>query len=153
MNRKKREIYKNLPPRNDPHYMKLYREKRNLKIWEKERLKEKVAGDPDYWKKKYNPIKAKKSRTRNIRSISESNWKRQGIIEFTYIQYLRILEQQLNLCKICKRTMNPPHVDHCHKTGKFRSLLCTRCNLGLGVYESRKEEFEKYLDNILTSTR
>lgn len=24
------------------------------------------------------------------------------------------------------------HLDHCHKTGKFRGWLCNRCNLGIG---------------------
>ena len=45
-------------------------------------------------------------------------------------QYELMLEQQAGRCAICR---NKPqkrrlHVDHDHKTGKIRGLLCLRCN-------------------------
>jgi hypothetical protein len=42
--------------------------------------------------------------------------------------------QQGGVCKICK---NRPAaaVDHCHKTGKVRGLLCKRCNSTLHEIE------------------
>ena len=47
----------------------------------------------------------------------------------------RLAEQQ-GACLICKRTFPYPLcVDHCHETREVRSLLCIRCNLGLGNYE------------------
>ena len=42
--------------------------------------------------------------------------------------------------------MKLPQVDHDHKTGEYRGLLCVPCNNGLGVYELHKERFEKYLE-------
>ena len=46
------------------------------------------------------------------------------------------LAQQQGVCLICKRTFaDPLCVDHCHETREVRSLLCMKCNLGLGHYD------------------
>jgi Recombination endonuclease VII len=45
-------------------------------------------------------------------------------------------QQQEGKCAICKEPMERPNLDHNHKTGKIRGLLCPRCNLGLGFYET-----------------
>jgi hypothetical protein len=54
---------------------------------------------------------------------------RYGIKESTF---LAILESQGGGCGICgrKRKKGEPnlHVDHCHKTGIIRGVLCKRCN-------------------------
>ena len=42
------------------------------------------------------------------------------------------------VCAICERPETRPRalsVDHCHKTGKVRGLLCSRCNVFLGGAE------------------
>lgn len=59
----------------------------------------------------------------------------------------RLLEKQDNLCAICKEVgfkMNehshsPLNVDHCHKTGVVRGLLCHNCNRALGLLKDDKE--------------
>lgn len=57
-------------------------------------------------------------------------------------QYLQLLAEQNGGCAICGK---PPGkrqlaVDHCHKTGVIRGLLCGRCNLGLGFIETMAPE-------------
>lgn len=52
------------------------------------------------------------------------------------LKYSKILETQEHKCKICG-TDNPGHkgkfvIDHCHKHGHVRGLLCNRCNIMLG---------------------
>ncbi|MGW2632450.1 endonuclease VII domain-containing protein [Streptomyces chattanoogensis] len=42
-----------------------------------------------------------------------------------------MITQQNGLCPICLRP-DPVHVDHCHKTGKVRGVLCFNCNSALG---------------------
>lgn len=54
----------------------------------------------------------------------------------------KMLSAQNNTCKVCS---GPPmgkgryHVDHCHKTGKIRGLLCHKCNVALGMVQDSKE--------------
>jgi hypothetical protein len=57
---------------------------------------------------------------------------------FTAEDYDRLLAAQGGGCAICKA---PPktrrlHVDHDHKTGAVRGLLCHRCNRGLPTWVS-----------------
>lgn len=51
-------------------------------------------------------------------------------------QYRQMEERQDGRCDICgkKRGSRCLAVDHDHKTGKNRGLLCDRCNLGLGWF-------------------
>lgn len=52
-------------------------------------------------------------------------------------EYYEMLEQQGNGCAICKAepTYRAMNIDHNHKTGKVRGLLCDKCNLSLGHIE------------------
>lgn len=70
--------------------------------------------------------------------------------------YKYILEQQDYKCKICKRHQQEFKrqfaVDHDHKTGKIRGLLCNNCNTALGqVKENIKTLYEmiKYISGNL----
>lgn len=59
----------------------------------------------------------------------------------TPADYQRMLESQNGSCKICGRgpTGNGVgkilEVDHCHRTGTIRGLLCRRCNTGISWLE------------------
>jgi len=45
----------------------------------------------------------------------------------------RMYQQQEGKCLICERWHEKLAVDHCHKTGIVRGLLCDACNFGLGL--------------------
>lgn len=49
--------------------------------------------------------------------------------------YEAMYRRQMGLCKICKATLREGKeraIDHCHKTGAVRAILCGHCNRMLG---------------------
>lgn len=54
-------------------------------------------------------------------------------------EYYEMLEKQGHGCAICKAnpTYRAMNIDHDHKTGKVRGLLCDSCNLSLGHIERK----------------
>lgn len=54
----------------------------------------------------------------------------------TQEQHDDMLRKQRSRCAICrKKFLKTPHIDHSHKTGENRGLLCQDCNLGLGRFK------------------
>jgi hypothetical protein len=51
-------------------------------------------------------------------------------------EHKAMLARQRGVCAICRRQSGRAAlgVDHCHKTGKVRGLLCPSCNFGLGFF-------------------
>lgn len=62
-------------------------------------------------------------------------------------QYDHMFSQQKGCCHLCGKHQNDCKrrlaVDHDHKTGKIRSLLCSNCNKGLGNFGERVEVLVK----------
>jgi len=55
--------------------------------------------------------------------------------KMTIDKYDLMLEEQNNRCAICYCQfckLEKPHVDHNHKTGAVRALLCRHCNTAIG---------------------
>ncbi|MFJ3812242.1 endonuclease domain-containing protein [Streptomyces sp. NPDC090073] len=79
------------------------------------------------------------------RQLEMSLWQYYRI---TLEQFRELNEVQAGVCVICGQ---PPQagkrlsVDHCHETGVVRALLCTRCNLNVGVYETHGSAVAAYL--------
>ncbi len=74
----------------------------------------------------------------------------------SFEDYQKMVRQQSNKCAICgdkeriKRNGNKMElaIDHSHRTGKVRGLLCQRCNRGLGLFKEdilRLQNAIKYL--------
>ena len=64
--------------------------------------------------------------------------------------YEAMFQGQGNVCAICKAIPNPKRVavDHDHKTGIIRGILCHLCNTAIGLMKDNPEiliEAAKYL--------
>ena len=96
---------------------------------------------------KYKEIVRKS--TEKVRSLESKEAKKHRHLKDKYgislEQYQQMYNQQHGGCLICKTPMlfqnlggdhgKTANVDHCHKTGKVRGLLCNSCNRGLGFFQ------------------
>jgi len=72
------------------------------------------------------------SRTSKARSDQYIKWR----FDLDPIEYAKMLAAQNGKCEICREecsVRNRLAVDHCHRTGKIRALLCHNCNVTLGL--------------------
>lgn len=84
------------------------------------------------------------------------NWNLRRKYGITEEDYENMEAQQKGLCKLCgaseviARKGRPPKlsVDHCHKTGKVRGLLCFKCNTSIALIEARPEILDKIGDYL-----
>lgn len=71
----------------------------------------------------------------------KQKWHRNAVIRkygITVDEFYEMLQKQNNKCAICGSTNwghVSPSIDHDHKTGKVRGLLCNRCNTVLGLVQ------------------
>ena len=82
------------------------------------------------WREK-NPIKSQELNRRKL-------LKKYGL---TIKEWEELFDKQNGTCAICnlpetlidRGTLRRLAVDHCHSTGKVRSLLCSKCNKAIGL--------------------
>ena len=63
-----------------------------------------------------------------------------------FVDFEKMRTAQKGKCAICKTETKRLCVDHDHKTGKIRGLLCVPCNVLLGRFERYGKQTIKYLD-------
>ena len=87
-------------------------------------------------RKRYNSLSSEEKRNRNRRQQI-------SLYGLTVEQYDAMLMEQNYVCAICNKsekssTRGVLFIDHDHKTGKVRGLLCDTCNRGLGYFYDNK---------------
>jgi len=71
--------------------------------------------------------------------------------------YMKMYEKQNGTCAICGTDRESKRgymlaVDHCHKTGKVRGLLCHMCNTGIGLLQDNVGFLYKAADYLMDET-
>ena len=123
-------------------YMKEYHAKWYKEHKEKRRkqIAEYAAGKPKEW------IQAKGRKCHLKRRYN-----------ITPQEYETKLASQDYKCAVCGKDasdnkrggkLDPLHVDHCHKSGNLRDLLCYSCNSGLGQFKDNIETLQKAIDYL-----
>lgn len=69
----------------------------------------------------------------------------------TRAEYDGLLRAQDGVCAICGWECSSGRrlaVDHDHRTGKVRGLLCTKCNMGIGMFWDETDLLHKAADYL-----
>jgi len=106
-------------------YQRQYRKTKKHKKWFRKFMK------TDQYKNKSRKYWGKnKDKIRNRRIAR--------VFGITTKDYDLMLESQGNRCAICDNSQNGRRfdIDHNHITGKVRGLLCVKCNIGIGLFDS-----------------
>lgn len=67
----------------------------------------------------------------------------------TEIEYKKLYVKQYGLCAICRKAKKL-QVDHDHRTGKVRGLLCSSCNCRMGQMDKLADEVNKKHGIVIT---
>lgn len=63
-------------------------------------------------------------------------------------RYGEMMVKQRGRCAICMREAPQLHLDHDHKTGAVRGLLCPACNHGLGRFRDNRALLERAISYL-----
>ena len=73
----------------------------------------------------------------------------------TLAQFDEAIVAQRDGCAVCGKWRCLPAVDHCHKSGRFRAILCRKCNTALGMIEEDEAialALAKYIRKVINRT-
>ncbi|MFI1729783.1 endonuclease VII domain-containing protein [Streptomyces acidicola] len=99
------------------------------------------------WHRKASSSDGLASRCRSCRAVDNrvGNLKRKYGLTAEEIDVL--IKEQQGVCCICLAAP-AEHVDHCHKTGRVRGVLCFNCNSGLGLLRDDPEAAYRAADYL-----
>jgi hypothetical protein len=73
---------------------------------------------------------------------------------FTWGEIDKFYKAVAGKCEICGKQAEKRNLalDHCHRTGALRGILCMKCNLGLGYYMDSPELLAKAIEYLRKHT-
>lgn len=125
-----------------------------------------LAYKKDWYVRNANHVKAKATKwqkeNKEQLSLQKKEWRRRNpdkqksislkhAFNMTFDEYCNLKEVQNNCCAICQINEEESGtlcVDHCHKTGTIRGLLCNSCNKMLGFSKDKIDTLNKAIDYL-----
>lgn len=106
-----------------------------------------------------NPEKRKEIRRKSYNKPEIKNKIRSRYLKNKFklssLEYEAMLYKQNNACSICLIDLlslkRRPCIDHCHKTGKVRGLLCDGCNKAIGLFRDSVENIIRAKEYLVTN--
>lgn len=133
--------------KNNPEKVKEHAKK------SRERNKDKIRERQKAWIEKNKDRYLAKSKAwyaENKDKVRDNLLKREFGISLE--QYEEMFKAQKGKCAICDKEETARTkklaVDHCHKTGKIRKLLCRACNVGIGNLQDSPELLLKAIEYL-----
>ncbi len=101
-----------------------YKDKKQYQVYQAKYRKEHAAEFQEYFRKRYANGRE--------RAYAQKTFRKYGIL---LDDYEKMLATQKGHCAICPRKplKKRLNIDHNHKTGKVRGLLCFPCNYAVGM--------------------
>jgi len=97
-------------------------------------------------------LKAKQFRDREDAAIArrrqkydkyrEKELRLQRLYGISLLDLAVMVDNQKSRCAICEIETDRLEIDHNHKSGKVRGLLCGRCNRGIGLFDDDVEKLK-----------
>ena len=131
--------------------------------------KKRYAEDPEYRKKRCeisrafwaaNKDEINARRRERLRTDPEYRERKHGYrtrrFGFSRDDYEALLARQGGCVRSVKKPERPKRrlcIDHCHFTNEVRSLLCTKCNVGLGMFDDDPDRLRAAADYLERSRR
>ena len=101
---------------------------------------------------KWNESESHKKAMKKYQNGNGRKTKIESKYNLSYEDWLKMWENQDGKCIICGKSFSKPSnacTDHNHKTGKVRGLLCTKCNLGIGLFNDNPKLTAKVTEYLL----
>lgn len=92
--------------------------------------------------------------SRNERHILHQKKHKYGL---SAIEFTQLINDSGEKCVICETVFTnetkytSPCIDHCHKSGVIRGILCHKCNSGLGLFKDNITSLERAINYLKNS--
>ena len=88
-------------------------------------------------------VKRKTHKTKEWNSLNSKRASLRKNYDLSLEDVENILQKQNYRCAVCEKILSKFFIDHNHKTGKVRGILCFNCNTALGKFEDNPELLAK----------